>query len=196
MTVDSEPDYPGMLILLGSMYLSSPSKETLEHWLAAAGDASGAAKPLRDAMKALDLGNTQVIEDLQTEFTRLLVGPAKLPCPPWESVYTSEHGQMMQEPHGAIKALHAEAGLDIPDSRVMPDHIGAELLFLAALLDRLEEENDEQRQRTLDIADRLLDEHLNLWVGRFTEDLEKESRFPLYQELARSTRGVLAVLQE
>jgi TorA maturation chaperone TorD len=196
MTTAVAPDYPGTLILLGSMYLSSPAKETIERWIAAAGDPTMAAAPLRDALQALDTGNVQAVEDLQTEFTRLLVGPAKLPSPPWESVYTSEHRQMMQEAHGAVKALHAEAGMNIDDSRVMPDHIGAELLFLAALLDRLGDENDEQRQRTLDIADRLLDEHLNRWVGPFTNDLEKASRFPIYKALAGSTRDVLAALQE
>ena len=196
MTKTVTPDYPGTLMLLGSMYLSSPTKETIEFWIAAAGDPAVADAPLRNAVRALDPGNAQAVEDLQTEYTRLFVGPAKLPCPPWESVYTSEHRQMMQAAHGAVKALHAEAGMNIDDSGVMPDHIGAELLFLAALLDRLGSENDEQRQRTLDIADRLLDEHLNLWVGPFTGDLETAARSALYKALAGSTREVLAAMQD
>jgi putative dimethyl sulfoxide reductase chaperone len=190
------PDYPGTLILLGSMYLSSPAKETIERWIAAAGDPAVAAAPVRDALHALDPGNAQAVEALETEFSRLLAGPAQLPCPPFESVYTSEHRQMLQEAHRAVKALHAEAGMNIDDDRVMPDHIGAELLFLAALLDRLGEENDDQRQQTLAVADRLMDEHLNRWVGPFTNDLEKAARFPLYRALAVSTREVLAALQE
>jgi len=180
------------------MYLVQPTREAIEGWrIALAGDLPDFAAPLKQAVDAAaGLASEGKIEVLQTEYAGLLIGPAALPCPPWESIYTSPNRQMMQEAHDAVAALYAEAGLAVQQTSVLPDHIGAELHFLSLLLERVEHGTEQEQKTALDLADRLLDDHVNRWVGPFTQDLEQAAHATLYITLARVTRNMVSFLQE
>jgi len=190
-------DLHRILNVLSDMYLQPPTREALEGWsVALRSEQSAVIAPLKQAIEAVDLANDQDLEQLQTEYARLFVGPAALPCPPWESIYTSPGRQMMQEAHDAMQSLLADAGLAISMVGVLPDHIGAELHFLALLIERMSNGSEPEQQTALVHADRLIDEHLNAWIPAFTGDLENASRYPLYKALAATTRDVVAFLQD
>jgi len=190
-------DIPRILNVLSDMYLQAPTRETLGAWSAAlANEHAAIIAPLRQSIAAVDSANAPHLEQLQTEYARLFVGPAALPCPPWESIYTSPGRQMLQEAHDAMRSLFAEAGLAVSTVGVLPDHIGAELRFLALLIERMSSGSEPDQQVALALADRLIDKHLNAWIPAFTGDLETASQYPLYKILAATTREVVGFLQE
>ena len=123
------------LKLLSSMYLCQPAREAVESWKAAlAEDSSIFLDDLKKAVNGIDTTSDEQLDELLWEYTRLFIGPYRLPCPPWESVYTSPKKLMMQEAADQVLLLYREAGLTINTADVLPDHIGAELNFLAVLL--------------------------------------------------------------
>ncbi len=189
MTTPSEA-----LSLLSSMYLCKPSREALENWKTALSRESTLfLEELKKAISKIDTTSEAELEELLWEYTRFFIGPYKLPCPPWESVYTSPKKLMMQDSADKVRLLYAEAGLAINTDDVMPDHIGVELNFLAVLLEWTHAETgnkDEQVKKT----ERLLNEHLLKWVPQFTVDMENAAETPFFKALARTTRQVIEVI--
>jgi len=189
MTTPSEE-----LSLLSSMYLCKPSREVLESWKAAlSGESSLFLDELKKALNEIDATSETELEELLWEYTRLFIGPYKLPCPPWESVYTSPKRLMMQDAAGQVQALYAGAGLAVNTDDVMPDHIGVELNFLAVLLHQVHSaagNKEEQMART----DTILTEHLLKWVPQFTRDMENAAEEPFYRALAKATRQVVETI--
>jgi TorA maturation chaperone TorD len=177
--------------LLSSMYLCKPSRETIENWRRAlAENASIFLADLTKAISDIDAASEKEMEGLLWDFTRLFIGPYKLPCPPWESVYTSPKRLMMQDAADQVRKIYGEAGLTINSADVMPDHIGAELNFLALLLQRTysgTDKKDEYRRMT----EEFLDEHLLKWAPDFTRDMEDAAETPFYKALAKETRRVI-----
>ena len=188
------PDPSGALRLLGSMYLCSPSREALAGWMSLlADDACGFLKELTGALNGIEAGSDVILEDLQWDYARLFIGPYKLPCPPWESVYTSQGKLMMQNAADDARRAYAEFGLAVGDLSVMPDHIGAELNFLALVYERSHEDL-EGPSEYIRVGDAFLDDHLMKWVPQFTADMELAAETPLYKALARTTRKTLDLL--
>lgn len=183
-------EHPEAIALLSSMYLCKPSREVIENWqIALAEDRSGLLDDLKKAIAKTDVSSQKELEELLWDYTRLFIGPYKLPCPPWESVYTSPKRLMMQEAADQVDRLYKEAGLTISTDDVMPDHIGAELNFLAVLLQKALSQTE--KDFYMGIAGRFLDEHLLQWLPNFTKDLEDAAETPLYKALARTTRNVI-----
>ncbi len=179
------------LELLSNMYLCKPSKTSIENWKGMlAEDTSIFLDDLRKAINEIDIGSRKELEELLWEYTRLFIGPYKLPCPPWESVYTSPKKLMMQEAADQVLAIYGEAGLVVSTSDVLPDHIGVELNFLAVLLQETHLET-EQKDHYLDMSERFLVEHLLRWVPEFTSDMENATETPLYKAVAKATRNMI-----
>lgn len=177
--------------LLSSMYLCKPSREVIENWKRAlAEDSSSFLDDLKKATIDIDTAAEKEMEDLMWDYTRLFIGPYKLPCPPWESVYTSPKKLMMQDAADQVMRLYEEAGLAINTADIMPDHIGAELNFLAVLLQRMQSEKD-GNERYMRIAEKLLNDHLLKWMPEFTRDMEDAAESSFYKALARTTRDVI-----
>ena len=177
--------------MLSSMYLCKPSREVLENWKTAlSGESSLFLNELRKALNEIDATSKTELEELLWEYTRLFIGPYKLPCPPWESVYTSPKRLMMQDAAVQVQELYEQAGLSINTAEVMPDHIGAELNFLAVLLERTHSEIN-SKSKQVDMTEKLLNEHLLTWSPDFTRDMENAAETPFYRALARATRKVI-----
>jgi len=186
MTTPSEE-----LSLLSNMYLCKPSREVLENWKTAlSGESSLFLDELKKALNEIDTTSESELDELLWEYTRLFIGPYKLPCPPWESVYTSPKRLMMQDAAVQVQELYEQAGLSINTAEVMPDHIGAELNFLAVLLERTHSEIN-SKSKQVDMTEKLLNEHLLTWSPNFTRDMENAAETPFYRALARATRKVI-----
>ena len=173
--------------LLSSMYLCKPSKESIENWkVALAEDSSILLADLKKAICEIDVASVEELEELLWEYTRLFIGPYKLPCPPWESVYTSPKRLLMQEAADQVRQIYGETGLTINTADVLPDHIGAELNFLAVLLGR--------KDCDIKIIERFFSEHLLKWVPEFTKDMENASETLFYKSLAKATRNIVDII--
>lgn len=184
-------DLSRTLSLLGSMYLCKPSKEALENWKKLLSeDTPCFLAEFKNAVNEIDLRSKKELEDLLWEYTRLFIGPYKLPCPPWESVYTSPKKLMMQDAHDDVRAFYAEMGLAVNDQNVMCDHIGAELNFLAVLYENMDD-YPEKISYYEDLAKRFLVEHILKWAPQFAEDMEKAADTAFYKMLASATKRMI-----
>ncbi len=179
--------------LLASMFLCKPTREALLGWRALlAGRPPAPLGGLKDALEQIDVDSPQEIEGLLWEYTRLFIGPYRLPSPPWESVYTSPKRLLMQEAYDAVLAMHRQAGLALGDPSILADHVGAELQFLALLLERGETEVGED-PISRQLAARFFRKHIQNWIPRYSEDLEKAATAPLYKSLACALQQLLRV---
>jgi TorA maturation chaperone TorD len=173
------------------MYLCRPTREAIEGWRSLFGkEAPDPLRGLHASLLALVPSRESVLDDLLWEYTRLFIGPYRLPSPPWESVYTSPKRLLMQEAYDSVQDLYREAGLTIPDTHIHADHIGSELNFLAVLYERAETESCPGKSAA-ETAERFLSEHLGKWVPAFSRDLEAAAEMDLYRELARATRAAV-----
>jgi TorA maturation chaperone TorD len=183
-----------VLSLLGNIYLCQPSKEAIEEWKALlAEDTSIFLEELKASIDALDTNSSSELDDILWEYTRLFIGPYKLPCPPWESVYTSPKRLMMQDAAAEVKEMYQKAGLTMGSGEIMPDHIGTELNFLAVLFGKMSEEA-ENKEHYIEMIKRFQKDHLLKWVPRFTHDMEEAAKSPFYKTLARTTRTLLETI--
>lgn len=182
------------LSILSSMYLCRPTKENIETWKQLLEkDDSGFIYDLRIALKEIDVNSEQELDKLLWEYTRLFIGPYRLPCPPWESVYTSPKRLMMQEAADKVIKIYHETGLAISSADVMPDHIGTELNFLAVLFQKMNGAS-EGKGESLSIIEKFLNEHLKQWVPRFVSDMERSADSSLYKALARVTGEIILII--
>jgi len=173
------------------MYLCKPTRETIENWKTLLSlDVSDLLSPLRVTINEIDLNSRQELEDLLWEYTRLFIGPYKLPCPPWESVYTSSKRLMMQDAYDEVKNIYTKIGLTINNPDIMYDHIGAELNFMAVLFQKMDNE-PQNRLFYMDIAKRFLEDHLIKWIPQFTMDMEKATDSQFFKALAQVTRNLV-----
>ncbi len=142
---------------------------------------------LKGALDEIDLKSERELKDLLWEYTRLFIGPYKLPCPPWESVYTSPKKLLMQDAYDEVQNSYDELGLMINNPDILSDHIGAELNFLAVLFQKINSEPG-KRLSYVNIAKKFCDEHLMKWIPQFTRDMEEAANILFYETLARVTR--------
>lgn len=184
-------DFQRILNLLSSMYLCKPTREAIENWRTVLSEeVPDFMLGLKDAIDRIDPHSERELEDLLWEYTRLFIGPYKLPCPPWESVYTSGRRLMMQEAYDEVQGFYNEVGLKIDNPNIMPDHIGAELNFLAILPQKMISE-PEKRLYYAEMAKKFLDEHLMRWIPQFVQDMEKTADSLFYKTLAKVTRDFI-----
>jgi TorA maturation chaperone TorD len=176
-----------MFGLLASMYLCKPTADAIASWRdLMSGSVPEPLRDLSEVLERINLNSEEEMQDLLWDFTRLFIGPYRLPCPPWESVYASEKRLLLQEPSDAVRAIYERLAVEVGTPSVLPDHIGAELNFMGILLEKIEvglREEATYRQISKDFVE----EHLRNWIPRFASDLEKAAETPLYKALARST---------
>jgi TorA maturation chaperone TorD len=126
---------------------------------------------------------------LSAQYTRLFVGPGKLACPPWESVYRSNSRALFQRSTLDVRNAYREQGL-LPQMypRVADDHIALELGFLAQLakraMDAHQAEDTNACKAALEASARFASEHLNVWLVDYASDLQKEAPDSLYAAVA------------
>lgn len=142
--------------------------------------ASGDLAPVVGNLDAVD------VQELRTEYTRLFIGPAGPPCPPYESVYRDGNGDdtgpVMGPATRAVGRWYREFDLGLADDYTdLPDHVATELEFAAYLAEESTEERLEQ----------FLNEHLRVWTDEFLAQVEAETREPFYASLVSTTREAL-----
>jgi len=152
----------------------------------------------RRAVGALPAEPAAALRALEVEYTYLFISAVPhVPAPPYASAYT-EQGLLMGEPAEAALVAYRQAGLALAeDYRDLPDHVAAELEFLAWLGEQAlaaQEAGDEELAGTrLAQQQAFLEQQLQLWLPRFCRRVIEAARLPFYRELARLATALLAV---
>lgn len=153
---------------------------------------------MRQCVQAID---EEGVEQLAVTFDRVFFGMGPLTARhafPYESVYTSAAGLLMQDAYGETKKVYRENGLVKNESFTEPeDHLAVQLSFMKTLCDRtcaaLEEHDEDAAAAALEEQRAFLDSHLLNWAGRFADDVCAAAREGFYVHLARFTARFLAL---
>ncbi len=149
-------------------------KATIEAILVAAGGDCRAADALTEmAASAEEAG----IERLRSEFTRLFLGPARLPVPPWESVFSTGEPLLFQQATAEVRQAYRAHGFEVGGyPKEADDHLAVELEFLARLGEAIicawESGDAEAARRMACGYGEFLRTHPCSWFGPFAEQLE------------------------
>lgn len=137
-----------------------------------------------------------VLENLKSEYTKLLIGPGTLPAPPWESVYISKENTLFQESTLKVRRTYLEYNF-LPTNypREADDHLALELDFMAHLADLAQEnfqaDRLEETEKVLFDQQRFLKEHLLVWIGDFAQKIQKSKTNYFYPQMATLTDKIL-----
>lgn len=162
-----------------------------------------------DAMKVSLQGiDDDAIEMLAVDFDRVFFGMGPITARhafPYESVYTSEKGIMMQEAYSQVVHAYREQKLAKDEAFTEPeDHIAVELAFMATLAERsaafLREGHEEAAEQTVAQQLAFAKAHLLNWVDIFCADLASATEDGFYSALAAFTDAFIredaAVLED
>jgi nitrate reductase assembly molybdenum cofactor insertion protein NarJ len=146
-------------IYLLSLIFSYPSEEVLERIkeVSKGVDLGSALKSFTDANKS----------EIETEYTALFVNSyPTLPCPPYESYY--REGRLYGDSTEEVRRIYRQNGLEFSHVEA-PDHISAELEFLALTGDR--EFFERMKEWIFDFTSRLKSQK-SIYMA-FSEELER-----------------------
>jgi TorA maturation chaperone TorD len=123
--------------------------------------------------------------DLSEEYERLFVGPGRVPCPPYESLWRNDgpprlQGSLLGPCVPDLESCYAGLGVRLAaDAAELPDHVAVELEALAlALSDPAWEP----------VARALVCDHLALWAPAFCARVAEETTVAHFRDLAVETR--------
>ena len=143
--------------------------------------------------KALGVGKDieESVEDLEVEYTRLFVGPDRVLCPPYESVYREdvselERGLLMGPSTVEVAKWYNSMGLRLKeDFKDLPDHIAVELEFMHYLcreeLRALDEGDAGRAKRLRENQKRFFEKHLYMWVPMFVSRIFENTDSEFYK---------------
>lgn len=151
---------------------------------------------LNAAKEALAGADEAALELLAVDFDRVFFGMGPLTARhafPYESVYTSDRGIMMQDAYAQVLHVYREQHLAKDKSFTEPeDHIAVELAFMATLSDRtvtfLREDLEEAAEETIRQQIAFAQNHLLNWIDRFCSDLASAAPGTFYESIARFTK--------
>ncbi|MFZ5817217.1 MAG: TorD/DmsD family molecular chaperone [Bacillota bacterium] len=132
------------------------------------------------------------------DYTRMFIGPARLPAPPYESAYRTADRLLFQPETLEVRRFYREYGLISARLGSEPDdHIGLELQFLYETC-RLAAEQAARGEvagleQVLVDQRRFLDEHLLRWAGDFAADVAASAETSFYRGTAHLLAGFLPV---
>ncbi len=116
---------------------------------------------------------------------------------PYESVYTSEGGLMMQDAYSEVLRLYRAAGFAKDPGFTEPeDHLAVELAFMVRLCERAVEAlragDEAAAEAALAEQRAFVRAHLLNWVPAFVRDMKASAESGFYAHLATFTEAYLA----
>ncbi|MFA5536364.1 MAG: molecular chaperone TorD family protein [Bacillota bacterium] len=151
---------------------------------------------LADLSSALFIDAGDTLDKLKNEYTQLMIGPNKLPAPPWESIYVTKERTLFQETTLIVRRVYLNYNfLPANYPHEADDHLAFELDFMALLakltLEKFNEQNTKAIKRLLADQKAFLEEHLLLWVGDFARDIQASKTHLFYPQMANLTEQFL-----
>ncbi len=131
----------------------------------------------------------EIKEELNVDFARIFLGPGPSPAFPYESVYRSRSGLLMQGPFDEVRDSYRMAGINKnPELKEPEDHIAVELAFMAQLCNQSEMavKNHEGKEALIQFEHQkeFLQNHLLSWAPSFCADIRRTAQTEFYQSLA------------
>lgn len=153
------------------------------------------AKNIKRAVRRINSGTR---EDLAVDYAHTFLGAGTTKgesraCP-YESVFTSRDGLIMQETRDDVyrymlnEHLEPNTGLRIPD-----DHLAFVFEFMANLCVRFNEAMDAgdeaEARRIYQVQREFFEKHIYSWIGRLCDAIEGCCRTSFYRGVSQMTRG-------
>ena len=195
-----------MLHLLSLVFLDEPSDDFLrtikdadlfDQW-----PLPQAPPQIESGMKQirLFLGRHDSAEEIKADFTRLFLGPGRIPAPPYESVFRSEEHLMFEKEMLDVRKVYRGYSMGIQNKNSVPDdHAGFELQFAALLCLKIAES---LKKNNLDDAAviqndllRFMDAHLLKWLPDFFSRVKDSSSTGYFRGMADFAHGVIRSLR-
>jgi len=153
---------------------------------------------LKDLKQDLITDFERTLDMLKSEYTVLLIGPNKLPAPPWESVYITKERTLFQESTLKVRRVYLKYNfLPAKYPQEADDHIALELDFMANLagltLTGFEEERIAEVRKLLYDQKVFLEEHLLVWIGDFSEQIQQGKTQYFYPQMAKLVEQMLRI---
>ncbi len=163
------------------------------------------AEGLKNIKHSLHRVNSGTREDLAVDYahTFLAAGSTKdesRACP-YESVFTSREGLIMQEARDDVyrymlnEHLEPDQSLHIPD-----DHIAFVFEFMADLCVRYNEAVEagdaDEAERILSLQKEFFDKHIASWIDQLCDAIEGCCRTSFYRGVSQLTRGYVEIEQD
>lgn len=139
------------------------------------------------------------VEHLAVVFNRVFFGMGPRTAQkafPYESVYTSSGGLMMQKAYEQVRELYRSEGfIKNPSFSEPDDHLAIELAFMKTLCDRtltvLSSAEEEKVTEILELQRSFLRDHLLNWISLFVSDMQGSAEDGFYYHLASFTKAFL-----
>jgi TorA maturation chaperone TorD len=140
-------------------------------------------------------------DTLEVEYTRLFLGPGPAVVPPYESVYVDREdadvpGSLWGRTTLAVRDAYRQAGLAPRPGPEPPDHLAAELEFIAYLSQAegsaLADGEPQAAERMRERRTRFLAAHLRRWAPEVAAKTAREAKHPLYEAASRLLQAVVA----
>lgn len=171
--------------------LSNQSFEGLD------GGVAEIAEGYSDIKRALANMNTGTRQALAVDYAHTFLAAGNYEtyaATPYESVFTSEHGLLMQEARDEVYKAYCEEHMQPdPDLHIPEDHIAFEFEFLASLLERmndaLQAQDDGEALRYARFARAFHECHQLNWIDDLAETIIEVAETDFYRGLAKVTRG-------
>lgn len=197
--------------ILRRFFIEEPTREYLKLFVQNkmyenfpfSGDVPGISEGIKDIddyfKKYNPAENKDDFEELHWDYTRMLVGPLKLPAPPWESVYVRKDKLLFQETTLKVRRKYRKYGFTSSELGLeAEDHIGLELDFMYHLnnlsLKIAREQNEsagEEMKELLLEQQKFLNEHLLAFALEFADKMAESAETRFYQGMAKVLKGFL-----
>lgn len=137
-------------------------------------------------------------DGLHWDYTRMFIGPYKLPAPIWESAYLNREGLLFAEETLAVRRLYLQYNLlSLQYGKEADDHLGLELDFMYQLStlanNHAQDENSQLLQKVLADQYEFLKEHLLKWIPAFGKKVIKHAETDFYKGMVKILNGFLTI---
>ncbi len=145
------------------------------------------------ALRSLGKLDPETYERIRWDYTRLFIGPYKIPAPPWESVYVNKERLIFQEETLNVRRAYLKYCLMPRNTgREADDHLGYELDFMYQLC-RLSLESSEFIGTVLSDQKSFLENHILKWVPIICKDIFVHAKTDFYKGMAICLEGFLEI---
>ncbi|MBR5474927.1 MAG: molecular chaperone TorD family protein [Lachnospiraceae bacterium] len=145
--------------------------------------------------------NEKFMDNLKSEYTKLLIGPGRLVAYPWESTYNGKENLLFQESTLRVRQFYRTYGY-LPQEypHVADDHIALELHFMAKLsqraLDAFQADDLETCHNLLDGQKVFLKYHMLNWIPQYAENIKKSKTAHMYPQFAQGVDAFIKIDDE
>lgn len=196
-----------LYVFLSNVITSGPQKELLNRFICTYRDTLHDEAPESDdliqgiiTMKgALDNDSSDFdVESLVNEYTRLFIGPGKIPVPPYASFYLSKEPQpkLMDENTIEVRKQYLKDNIVMANLNAVPDdYLGAELEYMTYLtngsIESIQKQDTKELHQFLESQMNFIRNHLLPWIPKFSLDLISSTREDFFKGFALLLRGII-----